>query len=508
MLRVTALLLLLIAAPALAQDAPPSTSAPAFDDQTDTGAVEQLPIISGPDVTHFVEAQYPPEALAQGLEATVVLLVQLDDKGQLVDVQVDKPAGHGFDEAALAAVKQMTFSPAMTAEGPVPVVFELPYGFTLNAPPPDETQPPAPPPVNLDGEVVQMPTRNPIEGARVVVEGTDLVATTDDKGHFELRGVPVGAETVKVLDPDYVSVTAKIEIPEGQVVTWRFWMRPERYRENEAVAVYHTDKEEVTRRTISIGEVRRVPGTFGDPIKVVQTLPGAARTPFGTGLLVIRGANPEDSGVYVDGVRIPIIYHLTGTTSVLSPDLIAAVDYLPGGYGVQYGRSMGGVVDVHTKDTFKDRKLVWHTDVLDSGVYFEGNLGKHKKQGIAIAARRSYIDAFIPLFAPSDFTLKPVYWDYQAKWVPTLKGDQKLSVFVYGFRDILRVGTPPDVNQGSDPSTQGDLKTMYSSQRLAVNYQRKLGEGLTLYVTPSFGVDFNDFDLGGQLRLKIFNGIG
>ena len=56
------------------------------------------------------------------------------------------------------------------------------------------------------------------------------------------------------------------------------------------------------RRTISMAEARKIPGTFGDPIRVIQNLPGAARAPFSTGLLIIRGANPEDSGVYVDGI--------------------------------------------------------------------------------------------------------------------------------------------------------------------------------------------------------------
>ena len=36
-----------------------------------------------------------------------------------------------------------------------------------------------------------------------------------------------------------------------------------------------------------------------------------------------------------------------------------AVDYLPGGYGVQYGRSMGGVVDIRTKRKFDETKLIW-----------------------------------------------------------------------------------------------------------------------------------------------------
>ena len=55
-----------------------------------------------------------------------------------------EPVGDGFDEAAVAAVQQMTF-PAETRRS-VPVVFEFAYGFVLNeAPAPTED---VPPPIN------------------------------------------------------------------------------------------------------------------------------------------------------------------------------------------------------------------------------------------------------------------------------------------------------------------------------------------------------------------------
>ncbi len=485
------LVALLVAGPARAQD---------------TDAPEELPILDGPHLLEFVEAVWPPEALEAGLEATVILVVELDETGAVVSVEVAETVGNGFDEAAVEAARQMRFGPAITEAGPIPVVFELPYHFDLK---PEVSEEEVEAPINLDGEVVQMPTRRPIPNARVVVDGTDLVATTDEAGRFSLRGVPAGPQVVRALALGHTATDAKIDIADGEIVTWRFWLRPETYRDNEAVAVYDVAQEEVTRRTLTIEEVRRVPGTFGDPIKVIQTLPGAARSPFGTGLLVIRGANPQDSGVYVDGVRLPIIYHLTGTTSVLSPELISEVDYLPGGFAGQYGRSMGGVIEVKTKDEFEDAKLVWGTDILDSQVYFEGNLGKNKQHGVAVGARRSYVDAFIPLFAAADgFTVRPVYWDYQAKWVPKLEGDQDFSVFVYGFQDTLTVATPDDVTQGSDQDTQGDLRTMYASQRVAVRYHKRFDDTLSLLVAPSFGVDYNDFSLGGEFRLASLNGVG
>ena len=57
---------------------------------------------------------------------------------------------------------------------------------------------------------------------------------------------------------------------------------------------------EVTRRTLQRQQLTSVPGTFGDPIRVIQTLPGLQRAPFGVGLLLVRGSNPDDTGIFVD----------------------------------------------------------------------------------------------------------------------------------------------------------------------------------------------------------------
>ena len=463
-------------------------------------AADTEPLVEGPSILEYVEAEYPSEALESGREATVTLRIELDIEGEVVSVEVPEPVGDGFDEAAVDAVLSMTFSPAKTASGPVPVVFDFDYGFVLEPAPQAE---PEALPVTLEGVVREMGTRRPLAGVTVSVDSTDFVTKTDEDGNFSLRGVPSGTWLVRLLSQGHETVEERLQVVDGEVTTASLWLRADAYRDNEVVAVYQTDKVEVTRRTLSIEEIRRIPGTFGDPLKVIQTLPGAARTPFGTGFLVIRGSNPEDSGVYVDGVRIPIIYHLTGTTSVIQPELVDSVDYLPGGYGVQFGRSMGGTVDVKTKQDFSDQgRLVWGTDILDSQLYYEGKVGKEKKQGLALGARRSYVDAFIPLFTRgTGFLIKPRYWDYQVKWAPEL-GSDRLSVFVYGFDDLLRIETPDDVAQGADQDTQGDLRTQYNSHRVIVNYQRPLSDTVTLQVTPSLGIDSNFFGLGNDFVIE------
>ena len=70
-----------------------------------------------------------------------------------------------------------------------------------------------------------------------------------------------------------------------------------------------------------------------------------------------------------------LIYHLGGYVSVLNADLIDQVNYLPGNYGVQYGRSTGGVVDVTTKSDYPEQaRISWSTDLLDSGGLIQGRM--------------------------------------------------------------------------------------------------------------------------------------
>src|SRR5690242_4759536 len=116
--------MLLLLSTALAQPAPAPDPAP------DPGSAgEELPIVRDPAILEYVEAPYPPEALAQGLEAGVRLRITLSEAGVIDEIEVVEPQGHGFDEAAVDAVLAMKWSPAATEAGPVGVVFEFTYNF-------------------------------------------------------------------------------------------------------------------------------------------------------------------------------------------------------------------------------------------------------------------------------------------------------------------------------------------------------------------------------------------
>src|SRR5947209_13388053 len=44
-------------------------------------------------------------------------------------------------------------------------------------------------------------------------------------------------------------------------------------------------------------------------LPILQNLPGMNRAPYLGGALLVRGTPPADTGIYLDGQRIPILYH-------------------------------------------------------------------------------------------------------------------------------------------------------------------------------------------------------
>lgn len=474
---------------------------------------ELPPLLRNPELTDFVQAPYPPEAQAEGLQGSVLLLIEIDETGKVSAVDVLRSLGNGFDEAAVEAAKQFVFTPAEDETGPVPVAIEFEYGFVLDVQEVEGAVPdaeiaqevPVEAPVNVEGTLLEMATRRPLASMSVAIAGTNISTESDAEGHFEFRGVPAGTSTIVVARPGWETKETPIEIVEGELSSATIWVRNLSYNQDAAVGVYRREKDEVSRRTITINEVRRIPGTFGDPVRVIQNLPGAARSPFGSGLLIIRGANPEDSGVYVDGIRIPYIYHLGGYVSILNPDLVEAVDYLPGNYGVQYGRSTGGVVDVRTKaEAPEQARVTWSTDLLDSGGLYEGRLGKNGQHHVGVAARRSYVDVLLPLvpaYRKRSFAVSPRWQDYQLRYSYDGLPNTKISAFVFGFDDQLLASTPDDFAQGTDQDTQGDIFIRQWSHRALVHIEHDFSDTLTLSATPSFGYDYNNFGVGQEFGL-------
>ena len=84
-----------------------------------------------PKFKNRVIPEYSAEARRKEIEGVVELEITISETGKVLRVRITKKLGYGLDEAAVKAVKQSTFHPALKGKKKVPVKIRIPYRFVL-----------------------------------------------------------------------------------------------------------------------------------------------------------------------------------------------------------------------------------------------------------------------------------------------------------------------------------------------------------------------------------------
>ncbi|MBM4361405.1 MAG: TonB family protein [Deltaproteobacteria bacterium] len=470
------------------------------------------PVVVMPRQSRFVEAAYPKEAEAAGKEATVVLFLDIDRDGKVTRVAVAEPAGDGFDEAAAAAAAGFEFEPATRDGQKVAVRIPYRYRFTLKT---VEVPVPAaavPQVGNLTGQLRVAGADGPLAAAEVRVTGPDGVETrvvTDADGRFSLEGVTPGAYRVRVEAEGFAPMELGEEVRVGESTDVTYRVAPIVAGTVEIVVTGQRPPREVTRRTIERREMSRVPGTSGDALRSIQSLPGVARPPGLAGLLIVRGSAPQDTQVFVDGANVPNIYHFGGLSSTIPTELLERIDFYPGNFSARYGQVMGGVVDVAlrepntrcTGDFGKptDKKGCFtglaQVDLIDTRALVQGPIGGGWT--FAVAGRRSWIDSWVgPVLESTGagVTSAPVYYDYQLIAENRPSPDSRVSVRFIGSDDQLKILVTQPFAE--DPAFGGNLTFGSNYYRGQVLYETDLTRSVELTAMLAAGHSGLDFSLG------------
>jgi len=78
---------------------------------------------------HTVEAEFSNEARAEHFQGVVVVSALVDVEGMPTDISIERSAGHGLDEKAVAAVSQYRFRPATLDGKPIAVRIRIEVSF-------------------------------------------------------------------------------------------------------------------------------------------------------------------------------------------------------------------------------------------------------------------------------------------------------------------------------------------------------------------------------------------
>jgi len=287
---------LLAAGPAAAEESGGAATAPpeAAPSSLAAAAREMMP----PSLKDHPGAPYPPEALREKVEGNVGLELDVDAEGNVTDVRVTTPAGHGFDEAAVAAARTFTFEPARRRGAPVPSTVEFTYEFHL----PVEAPAPAAPAVSALASAPAAP-------APAV---PDAVQTGSDQSTLVLGSKPISAaSSFSVQDRD-------------------FQLRP-------------------------IGSVQDILRVTPGLVLVQHSGGGKANQYFLRGFDADHGT---DLALSIDGVPINMVSHAHGQgfadTNFIIPEVIERVEITKGPYFAHQGDfATAGAVNMVSRDEFE-----------------------------------------------------------------------------------------------------------------------------------------------------------
>ncbi len=484
--------------------------------QTPAPASDASPSVTLPVLKRNDGATYPQQALDEGVTETVEvpLVLDINTEGKVTKALVEKPVGHGFDEAAVTAAQALEFQPAMRVSGgalelsgggakvtAVASRIRFVYRFT-------------PPPSALAGQVLTMVGSRPVVGASVVVRdaaGAERTATTDSTGAWRVEGLKAGTYHLVIAAPGMEPREADETVKAGEEASAIDRLEKPKPAEpevkDEDVQEVEVKGEkpprEVTKRTLEQREINRIPGTGGDALRSLQNLPGVARTPGFSGLLVVRGAGPNDSQYFVDGTPVPIVYHFGGLSSVVPTELVNKLDFYPGNFSTQYGRAMGAVVDIGLSEPESDKvHAMVEANLIDTRLVVQGPVFD-TGWSFALGARRSWFDVWLgPVLQglSAGATVAPVYYDYQAMLERHLSKHETLRFALFGTDDRISILLKSPNASEPDLSGFGDHTGFLRGQVLYTNH---LSDRTEFRANAAIGEDYVNFNAGSLFSLAL-----
>ncbi|MCX4240504.1 TonB-dependent receptor plug domain-containing protein [Paraliomyxa miuraensis] len=328
----------------------------------------------------------------------------------------------------------------------------------------DEEDPWAPDPATaarLRGRILGFGERQPLGDARLVFKDGRPSVLAERDGSFMVM-LPPGRHEMIVRAPGYRDLPAAVELQPRQDLEVELRLDSDLDSDVYRTVVETERQVAVSSTTLRDDEIHKLAGSRGDPLRVVNSLPGVGQLAGFLPYVVVRGAAPGNTGYYLDGTRVPILFHVAIGPSVIHPYFIDSVDFYPSGAPVRLGRYTSGIIEARTVPARRDRV---HGDVdvrlTDAGGLLEIPFDRRKQPGctepsraekkaaglrgpqcargpargaLTMAGRYSYTGGVLSLV---NDTVRIAFWDYQLRLDHSLGRNLDITSFAYGSYDDL-----------------------------------------------------------------------
>jgi outer membrane receptor protein involved in Fe transport len=320
----------------------------------------------------------------------------------------------------------------------------------------------------------------------VTIAGTDLEATNHRDGGFSIDEVPPGRYTVTANSTRYTTQSIEdVEVRSGRVSRLRFDLVPVSVFLNEVIVTPShfrlLEERPESHQFLNRDEVRQMPHVADDLYRAIKRLPGSAGGDF-TAKINVRGGEQDELLVIVDGLEIYEPFHLKdfqNVFSIIDSEAVGGVDFLTGGFPVEYGDRMSGVMDISVGTPTGPATGAVDLSTINARLLGQGSFNRDRGQWF-VSARAWYPDAIAERRSESPTEVLTDYYDVLAKVEHRIGDRSQLSANLLVAYDDLGY-------READEEEVQSVTAEYGSYSTWLNLRSQWSEGLFSQTVLSAG---------------------
>jgi hypothetical protein len=337
-------------------------------------------------------------------------------------------------------------------------------------------------------------TRTPIADASVYLMPETTSQVTNDKGKTVFENLSCAEHHWIFNVTGYARLDYKATITKTSGAT--IYLEKLNQSSFETVVTDDKLKRDGSKRSLKGDQFQKAIGARGDPVVALENEPGVSGFAQQGGI-VLQGADPEDSRFYVNGHEVPLIFHELGFSSIFIPDVIDSVELMPAGFGAEYGRTIGGNVNLVTKSPKKDRfHVMSYVDLLNAAAVVQGPINDN--HSFWIGGRQSYLGFVFDVVTNEDsnvtFNQVPQFYDLEGNYEWKISDQWKFDLTGFTARDQLKI----KIKDLEDPFFKGDIGSKTKFFRFIPRLQYQPSEQAAWTTSFGLGKDYLKFDLNDQ----------
>lgn len=342
----------------------------------------------------------------------------------------------------------------------------------------------------LSGIVTDSLSGETLIGAAVAVSGASNTGVIANEYGYYAITLPPGTYEVRCSFMGYATRTRTVPLASDAKLDLA--LAPARIHLSEAEVFAERKGVDLQRPDIGVErldmkDVEKLPMLFGerDVLKAIQLLPGVKSAGDGQSGFYVRGGGADQNLVLLDEAPVYNASHLLGFFSTFNASAVKDVQLHKGAMPAHYGGRLASVLDIRMKDG-NDSKLgvSGSLGLISSNLTVEGPIAK-KRASFIVAARRTYADLLMKLFAEPSMRDNTLYfYDLNAKVNVDAGAKDKLFLSGYFGRDVIGLGTTLGIDWGNatgtlrwnhiySPRWFSNTSLIYSNYNYAVSFETR-----------------------------------